>query len=261
MNILVCVKQVPDTETRFKLDGTQIVEEGIQYVVNPYDEYAIEEAILLQEDRGGTVTVISLGPERAREAIMTALALGADEAIHLAAPEFQGGDAQATATALAAAIQKLEYDIIFCGRQSVDEDNGQVGILVAEMLDLPHVSIITKLEVAEDGSSARAEREVEGGKAVIETPLPAVFTAQKGLNEPRYPSFRGIRMARKKPQQLWSVEDVDLDASQVGAAGSLSQVEGFAFPPEREAGRIIEGEVPEAAAELVSLLRNEAKVV
>jgi electron transfer flavoprotein beta subunit len=261
MNILVCVKQVPDTETRFKLDGTEIVTEGIQYVVNPYDEYALEEAIQLQEARGGTVTVISLGPERAREAIMTALALGADEAIHLSAPEFQGGDAIATARALAAAIQKLEYDIIFCGRQSVDEDNGQVGILVAEMLGLPHVAIITKLEVAEDGTSARAEREVEGGKAVIDTPLPAVFTAQKGLNEPRYPSFRGIRMARKKPQQLWGLDEVDLEADQVGESGALSEVEGLAFPPERAAGRIVEGEVPEAAAELVRLLREEAKVV
>jgi electron transfer flavoprotein beta subunit len=261
MNILVCVKQVPDTETRFKLDGTGIVTEGIQYVVNPYDEYALEEAIQLQEARGGTVTVISLGPERAREAIMTALALGADEAIHLSAPEFQGGDAMATARALAAAVQKLEYDIIFCGRQSVDEDNGQVGILLAEMLGLPHVAIITKLEVAEDGTSARAEREVEGGKAVIETPLPAVFTAQKGLNEPRYPSFRGIRMARKKPQQLWGLDDVDLGADQVGEPGALSEVEGLAFPPERQAGRIVEGEVPEAAAELVRLLREEAKVV
>jgi electron transfer flavoprotein beta subunit len=261
MNILVCVKQVPDTETRFKLDGTEIVTEGIQYVVNPYDEYALEEAIQLQEARGGTVTVISLGPERAREAIMTALALGADEAIHLSAPEFQGGDAIATARALAAAIQKLEYDIIFCGRQSVDEDNGQVGILVAEMLGLPHVAIITKLAVAEDGTSARAEREVEGGKAVIDTPLPAVFTAQKGLNEPRYPSFRGIRMARKKPQQLWGLDEVDLEADQVGESGALSEVEGLAFPPERAAGRIVEGEVPEAAAELVRLLREEAKVV
>jgi electron transfer flavoprotein beta subunit len=261
MKILVCVKQVPDTETRFKLDGTEVVTEGIQYVVNPYDEYALEEGIQLQEARGGTVTVISLGPERAREAIMTALALGADEAIHLSAPEFQGGDAIATARALAAAIQKLEYDIIFCGRQSVDEDNAQVGILLAEMLGLPHVAIVTKLQVAEDGTSARAEREVEGGKAVIDTPLPALFTAQKGLNEPRYPSFRGIRMARKKPQQHWGLDDVGLEADQVGEPGALSEVEGFTFPPERAAGRIVEGEVPEAAAELVRLLREEAKVV
>ncbi len=261
MNIVVCVKQVPDTETRFKLDGTAIVEAGIQYVVNPYDEYAIEEAIRLQEARGGKVTVLTLGPERAREAIMTALALGADEAIHLAAAEFQGGDAYATAKALAAALQTLEYDIIFCGRQSVDEDNGQVGILVAEMLGLPHVSIITKLEVAEDGASARAEREVEGGKAVIDTPLPAVFTAQKGLNEPRYPSFRGIRQARSKPQHLWGAGDVGVGASEVGESGALSRVEGFVFPPERAAGRIVEGEVPEAAARLVRLLREEAKVI
>jgi len=267
MNSIVCMKQVPDTETRIQVKDGKIVEEGIQYVVNPYDEYAIEEALRLKERFGeGKVTLICLGPERAREAILQGLALGADEAIHLNDEAFAGGDAYTTAQVLAAAIRKLSesgttYDIILTGKQAVDMDNAQVGIALAELLDLPHVSVVTKLEVSEDKKSARAEREVEGGKEVVETPLPAVITAQKGLNEPRYPSFRGIRQARKKPYQVWTAADVGLDPSTVGAAGAKSEIINVSPPPERPPGRIIEGEIPDAVAELVRLLREEAKVV
>jgi len=262
MNSIVCLKEVPDTETRIQVQDGKVVEEGIQYVVNPYDEYALEEALAWQEKLGGKVTLVSLGPERARESILKGLAMGADEVYHLTDPAFLGGDAYATAKALAAAITKLDdYDAIFCGKQAVDEDNAAVGIMLAEMLDLPHVSVVTKLEIAEDIKSARAEREIEGGKEVVEMPLPAVITAQKGLNEPRYPSFRGIRQARKKPFTLWSVADVGLNAGAVGAAGAKAEVVEVLPPPERAPGRIIPGEPPEAAAEVVRLLREEAKVI
>jgi electron transfer flavoprotein beta subunit len=262
MNSIVCLKEVPDTETRIDVRDGVIVEEGIQYVVNPYDEYALEEALTWQEALGGKVTLISLGPERARESILKGLAMGADEVYHLSDEAFMGGDAYVTARALAAAIKTLgEYDVIFCGKQAVDADNSAVGIMLAELLDLPHVSVVSKLEIAEDATCAKAERDIEGGKEVIELPLPAVITAQKGLNEPRYPSFRGIRQARKKPFTQWKVGDVGLEAGEVGSAGRMVEVVEVTPPPERPPGRIIEGEPADAASEVVRLLREEAKVI
>jgi electron transfer flavoprotein beta subunit len=262
MNSIVCLKEVPDTETRFEVRDGKLVEEGIQYVVNPYDEYALEEALKWQETHGGKVTMVSLGPERARESILKGLAMGADEVYHLSDELFLGGDAYATAKALAAAITKLgDYDVIFCGKQAVDEDNAAVGIMLAQMLDLPHVSVVSRFEIADDAKSARAERDIEGGREVVELPLPAVITAQKGLNEPRYPSFRGIRQARKKPFVQFTVEDVGLEASSVGAAGAMLEVVEVVPPPERTPGRIVQGEPAEAAKEVVRLLREEAKVI
>jgi electron transfer flavoprotein beta subunit len=262
MNSIVCLKEVPDTEARIEVRGGKVIEEGIQYVVNPYDEFALEEALKWQEQLGGTVRLVCLGPERARESVLKGLAMGADEVYHLSDPAFLGGDAFATARALAAAIQKLGgYDAVFCGKQGVDEDNAAVGIMLAELLDLPHVSVVTRLEIAADGKSARAEREIEGGREVVETSLPAVITAQKGLNEPRYPSFRGIRQARTKPYTLWSVADVGLDTSSVGVPGAMAQVVDILPPPERPAGRVIPGEPADAAREVVRLLREEAKVI
>ncbi len=262
MNAIVCLKEVPDTETRIQVRDGAVVEEGIQYVVNPYDEFALEEALQWQEKAGGRVTLVSLGPARARESILKGLAMGADEVYHLSDPAFLGGDAYATAQALAAAIRTLgEYDIIFCGKQAVDEDNAAVGVMLAEMLDLPHVSVVTDLELDFEAGTGRAEREIEGGREVVEFPLPAVITAQKGLNEPRYPSFRGIRQARRKPFNTWTPGDVGLDAGQVGAAAAKLEIVEILPPPERPPGRIIEGEPPEAAKEVVRLLREEAKVI
>jgi electron transfer flavoprotein beta subunit len=258
MNAIICMKQVPDTETRFRVSDGKIAEEGIQYVVNPYDEYAIEECLLKKEAAGeGKVTVICMGPERAREAILQALALGCDEAIHLNDPAFEGADAFVTAQVLAAAIEKAdEYDLIFTGKQGVDDDNAQVGILLAEMLDLPHVSVVTKLDIADGKATAR--REIEGGKQVVETPLPAIFTAQKGINEPRYPSFRGIRQAKRKPYTTWNAADLGLDPAALEVKLETVSV---ALPPERGGGQIIEGEPAEAVKELVRLLREEAKAI
>jgi electron transfer flavoprotein beta subunit len=262
MNSIVCLKEVPDTETRIEVRGGKVVEEGIQYVVNPYDEFALEEALRWQEKFGGKVTLVTLGPERARESVLKGLAMGADEVYHLSDPAFLGGDAFATARALAAAIRKVGgYDAIFCGKQGVDEDNAAVGIMLAELLDLPHVSVVTRFEIADDAQSARAEREIEGGREVVETSLPAVITAQKGLNEPRYPSFRGIRQARTKPYTLWGAGDVGLDGGVVGMAGAKLRVVQMLPPPERPPGRVIPGEPADAAKEVVRLLRSEAKVI
>ncbi|HSJ55973.1 MAG TPA: electron transfer flavoprotein subunit beta/FixA family protein [Anaerolineae bacterium] len=262
MNSIVCLKEVPDTETRIQVRDGKVVEEGIQYVVNPYDEFALEEALKWQEAYGGKVTLVSLGPERARESILKGLAMGADEVYHLSDDAFQGGDAYATARALAAAIRTIgEYDAIFCGKQAVDDDSAAVGVMLAELLGLPHVSTVSKLDIASGAGSARAERDIEGGKEVVELPLPAVITAQKGLNEPRYPSFRGIRQARSKPFTQWTPADVSVDPGDVGEAGSKMRVVEVTPPPERPGGRIIQGEPEEAAVTVVHLLRDEAKVI
>jgi len=261
MNSIVCVKQVPDTEIRIEIEDGQVVEEKLQYVINPYDEYALEEALRLREKfGGGRITILTLGPERAREAIMQALAVGADEAVHLVDGAFQGGDAYATAKALAEVIVRLDlgYDIILCGKQGVDHDNAQVGIALAEMLNLPHVSLVTRLEVADDKSKVTAQRELEEGKEAVETPLPAVITAQKGLNEPRYPTFAGIRAARKKPIHKKTAAELGIDPGTVGAAGAKLEIVSLSLPPERGAGQIISGNPVEACRELVRLLWEEA---
>lgn len=264
MDIVVCMKQVPDTETKIQVNpqGTGILTEGIKYVMNPYDEFAVEEALRIKEKFGGTVTIVSMGPQRATEAIRTALAMGADKGVHLNDAAFEGADAYATAKALAAVIQKLPFQILLTGKQAVDLDNSQVFAALAEMLGIPQVSVVTKLEIAADGKSAVAEREIEGGaKEVIQVSLPALFAAQKGLNEPRYASLPGIMKAKKKPIDLVDLAKSGLSAQEVGEKGSKLKITRFSLPPERQAGKILEGEPDQVAAQVVKLLREEAKVI
>jgi len=260
----VCMKQVPDTEAqiRVKPDGSGIVDGDIKFVMNPYDEYGVEEALLLKEKFGGTVTIVCLGPERAVEAIRTGLAMGADKAVHLDDPAFEGGDAFSTAKALAAAIKGMECDLIFCGKQAIDDDLAQVGSALAEMLGIPQVVVVTKVEVSEDTKKANVNRQIIGGEEIIEVPLPAVLTAQKGLNEPRYASLPGIMKAKKKEVKSVKVADLGLDSSAVGAAGAKTKIIKMYSPPQREAGKIIEGETAEETApKLAKLLREEAKAI
>jgi electron transfer flavoprotein beta subunit len=168
MDIVICVKQVPDTETKIKVKDGQVDNTETKYVVNPYDEYAIEEGLRIKERLGeGRITLITTGPERAKDALKSGLAVGADDAVHLVDESFEGSDPYATALILSKALEKTEYDIIFCGKQGVDEDHAQVGIALAELLDIPHVSVVTKLEIAEDRKSAVAHREMEGGHEVV----------------------------------------------------------------------------------------------
>ena len=264
MDILVCMKQVPDTETKIVInpEGSGIVTDEIKYVINPYDEFAIEEALQIKEKWGGTVTIVSMGPQRATEAIRAALAMGADKGVHLCDEAFEGADSYSTAKALAAAIKPLSCDIILGGKQAVDEDNAQVYAALAELLDFSHVSVVTKLDIADDGKSAVAEREVEAGaKEVIEVSLPAFIACQKGLNEPRYASLPGIMKAKKKPIDVIDLAGSGLSADEVGAKGAKLKTNKFALPPEKEAGKILEGEPEELAAQVVKLLREEAKVI
>jgi electron transfer flavoprotein beta subunit len=256
VNIVACVKQVPDTETLIKVkpDGSGIDETGIKWVMNPYDEFGVEEALKLKEKFGGDVTIVSVGPARALETIRTALAMGADKAIHINDPAFEGADAYNIAAALAAAIKGIPYDIIFCGQRAIDDDAGQVGSVLAEFLGIPQVTIVTKVDV--EGASIKVVRPIEGAQLLIESSLPCVVTAQKGLNEPRYASLPGIMKAKKKP--------VDVkDAAGLGVTvAPKARIAKTLPPPARPPGKIICGEEPaEKARELARLLREEAKVI
>jgi electron transfer flavoprotein beta subunit len=264
MDIIVCMKQVPDTESKIKVnpEGTGIITEGLKYVMNPYDEYAVEEALQIKEKLGGTVTILCLGPDRATEAIRTALAMGADEAVHLNDPAFEGSDSFTTANILAHAVKQMKYDLILTGKQAVDMDSSQVFGSLAELLGLPYVSVVVGLEISSDGKTATAKRETEGGvEEIIETPLPAVIAAQKGLNEPRYASLPNVMKAKRKEIKKLDLAALGLSAEEAGEKGSKLKTKNFRLPPERKAGRKIEGEPAETAAELAKLLREEAKLI
>jgi len=250
VKIAVCIKRVPDTESRIKVagNGTSIDETGVKFILNPYDEFAVEEALQRKEKAGaGEVVVISLGADAAQETIRTALAMGADRGILLQAPAIPA-DGLAVAKALAAELKAGGYDLILFGKMAVDDYNHQVGPMVAELLELPCATAIVKLEL--DGTRAKAEREVEGGIETVECSLPAVFTTDKGLNSPRYPALKGIMAAKKKP----------IEAKPAALGPVRVVVKTLAPPPDRKEGRIV-GEGAGAVAELVRLLRQEAKVI
>jgi len=257
VEIVACLKQVPDTETQIKVasDGMSIDKSDIKWVMNPYCEFGVEEALRVKEKFGGSVTVISLGPAKVVESLRTALAMGADKAVHIET-ETTDLDPLTTAELLAAAIKEMPHDLIFCGQRGVDNDHAQVGAALAEVLDLPHIAVATKAELAEDGSKAMIHRPVEGQTMVYECTLPLLLTAQKGLNEPRYASLPGIMKAKKKPMDKKTPDALGV------TIGSRLDVTKITPPPERAAGKIIEGEtVEEKAVELVRLLHDEAKVV
>jgi electron transfer flavoprotein beta subunit len=264
MDVIVCIKQVPDTETKIKInpEGTGIVTEGIKWVMNPYDEYAVEEALQIREKMGGKVTVVCLGPDRATDAIRTALAMGADEAVHANDPAFEGSDSLATAKVLAKVIGSMNYDLILTGKQAVDMDASQVFGCLAEILNLPYVSVVVDLEISPDGKAATAKRETEGGmEEVIEMPLPALIAAQKGLNEPRYASLPNIMKAKKKEIKKIALAAAEMESGEVGEEGSKLKTKNYRLPPEREAGKKLEGEPAETAAQLAKLLHEEAKLI
>ena len=259
MKSLVCLKQVPDTETQIKVkpDGTGIVTDGIKYVINPYDEYSVEEALRLKERfKAGEVVILSVGPDRATEAIRTALAMGADRGIHINDASLNQGDPYVIAQALAGAAKQVEYDVIFCGQRAIDDDFGEAGAMLAELLQLPQVTLVTRVEVSEDKKTATVERDIEGGKETVEVPLPCVLTSQKGLNEPRYASLPGIMKAKKKPIDQKTAADLAISAE------ARLEARNFAMPSERQAGKKYENMEPaDAAKAVVVALRNEAKVI
>ena len=264
MNLVVCLKQVPDTASRIVVapDGRDIQRQELSYVINPYDEYALEEALRLKTAVGsGKVTLLSLGPQRAQEALRTGLAMGADEAVHLLDPALEGSDALGLATVLTAALKKIPHDVIWCGWKAVDDDQATVGPMVATLLGVPCATFITTAAAAEGGAAVIVEREIERARQTVTVPTPCVLTQQKGTHEPRYASLAGIMASKKKTITTWTLQDLGVTPSTVGAAASRLEVVRLAPPPERQPGRILSGDPAQAVSELVRLLKTEAKVL
>ncbi|MEM9292427.1 MAG: electron transfer flavoprotein subunit beta/FixA family protein [Acidobacteriota bacterium] len=267
MRIAVCIKQVPDTEARLRVDttGRWVNEEDLPFQINESDEHALEEALKIAEARGGEVVVVSLGPSRVKDALRKALAMGAHRAVHLCDEAFDGGDALATARALHAALTRdgqEAFDLVLTGSQSDDVGFGSTGSVLAGHLGWPHAWLVMGIEVAEDGGSARVVREMESGtNEIARVPLPAVLEVQSGINHPRYASLKGIMKAKKKPQELLKAADLGLDATVVGAAGSRIETVSVAFPDSGQGAEMIEGDAATAAATLVQKLQKEARVL
>ncbi|RCX16977.1 electron transfer flavoprotein beta subunit [Fontibacillus phaseoli] len=255
MNIYVILKQTFDTEEKILVHDGEIGDDGVKYIINPYDEYAVEEALRLKEQHGGKIILVSVGPERTAEALRTALAMGADEAVLISDDEIRT-DESGIAALLAAYFKGQSYDVILGGYFSVDNGAGQVAVRLAQLLEIPHTSAIIKLEIG--GGQALAIRDAEGDTETVETSLPALFTAQQGLNDPRYPSLPGIMKAKKKPFQRLGLDDLGLGETEITPK---SQRTALFSPPARKAGVVLQGGLPEQAAELVRLLKTEAKVL
>lgn len=257
MNIFVLMKRTFDTEEKISITNGSINEDGAEFIINPYDEYAVEEAIQVRDEHGGEVTVVSVGSEEAEKQLRTALAMGADKAVLInTEDDLENADQFSTAKILAEYLKDKEVDLIIGGNVAIDGGSGQVGPRVADLLGFPYVTTITKLEI--NGENVTVVRDVEGDSEVIETKLPLLVTAQQGLNEPRYPSLPGIMKAKKKPLDELELDDLDLDEDDVEAKTKTIEIY---LPAKKEAGRILEGELTDQVKELVHLLHKEAKIV
>jgi len=257
LNSVVCISHVPDTESRIKVSGGKVDETGLKFIVSPYDEFALEEAIRLKEKSPGDVTVVTFGPDRAQQALREALARGATKALHV---KGDAGDADSLGIAkvLAAAIKSIPHDVVFLGKQGVGTDNGLVGPMLAELLGYPQVNVVTHLEVG-DGKLT-AHREIEAAEEVLEAPLPAIVTAQKGLNEPRYASLKGIMAAKKIAIDTKSVADLGLDDGDVFKQRVVTV--SLELPAEKSGGRKVDGADPNVAAqEILKYIKEHAKAL
>ncbi|GMR04584.1 MAG: electron transfer flavoprotein subunit beta/FixA family protein [Thermodesulfobacteriota bacterium] len=260
MDIIVCLKRVPDTGVEIEIEegGLETKEAGLPWVLNPYDEYAVEEAVRIKERFAGRVTVITAGSEGGEEVLKKAIAMGADEAVYVTDAGLKGLDGRGIAMVLSRVISKMPFDLILCGKQGTDTDSGMVGGAVAGLLNIPLVSAIKSLKVFPDKNHAEAHREVERGVEVIECPLPALFTAQKGLNEPRYPSLPGIMRAKKHEIRY-------LDLSSIGIKKEAFQSpfnrEGLSHPALKRKGIIFKGDLGDAVNQTVKFLKEEIKVL
>lgn len=257
------LKRVPDTEARILInqEGNGIREDGIKFIISTYDEYGIEEGLKLKESVGGDskVTVVCMGPEESTEVIRTALAMGADDAVHICDPALTDPSSCTTASVLARAINEEGFDIIFCGKQGIDDDSAQVQGILAEKLDIPQVNIASSFELFEDGSKALVGRRIEGGNEKNETSLPVIISCDKGINEPRYASLPGIMKAKRKEIKTKTLSDLGFE--EVPGTGKSKILKWLPMPKGGEC-RIIEAEeMPDAAKELARLLREEAKVI
>jgi len=258
MNIIVCIKQVPETtEVRINPETNTLIREGVKSIINPFDMYAIEEGVRFKDKFGGKVTVISMGPPQAEAALREAISLGADEGILVCDRAFAGSDTWATSYTLAGAIKKIgAFDLIICGKQASDGDTAQVGPGISAHLDIPQVTYVKKIEEVKD-KSMRVERMLEEGYEIIETPLPALITVVKEINEPRLPSLKGMMKSKSAKITVFGQKDLDLDPQSIGLCGSPTQVVKIFTPPQRAGGQMLQGEIPEVVSKLVDLIKDE----
>lgn len=257
MNIYVLLKKTFDTEEKIVVSDGEIQDDSAEFIINPYDEYAVEEAIVQRDAHGGEVTVVTIGDEDAEKQLRTALAMGADKSVLInTEDDLEEGDQFTTTKILEAFFEDKEVDLILAGNVAIDEASGQVGPRIAERLDMPFVTTIVGLDI-EDGI-AKVEKDIEGDVEKLEIPLPVLVTCQQGLNEPRYPSLPGIMKAKKKPLEELEIDDLDLDEDELEPKTETIDI---FLPAEKQAGRVLEGEVDDQVKELVSLLKNEAKVL
>ena len=263
MKIIVLLKRVPDTEARILInqEGTGIREDGVKFIINPYDEYAIEEGLRLREKIGGDskVTVVCIGPEESAELIRTALAMGADDAVHVCDPALKKPGPFTSAAILAKVLQEEGFDIVFCGKQAIDDDMAQVQAITAEILDIPQVNMAVVFEIGDDHTSAVLKRRIEGGDEKVETTLPVIISCEKGLNEPRYASLPGIMKAKKKEIRKKTLSDLGFDSAPGGGRSEI--LKWLSLPKGGECKMVEAEEIKDAVAELVKLLRQEAKVL
>ncbi len=260
MNIIVCIKQVPDT-TQVKIDPVTntLIREGVSSIINPFDTYAIEEGVRLKEKYGGKTTVITMGPPQADAALREAVSLGCDEAILISDRAFAGSDTLATGYTLAGAIRRIgTFDVILCGKQASDGDTAQVGPGIATQLDVPQITYVKKI-TAVDETSLTAERMTEEGYEVIKTSLPCLLTVVKEINEPRLPSLKGKMRAKKIEIPIWKAIDIDAEEVQLGLTGSPTWVSKIFTPPARPKGEIFTCDPDEATTQVVNLLKNRLK--
>jgi len=263
VDIVVCVKRVPDVaEAELKVDesGKDVKKEGLVFDINEWDDYALEEALLLKEKYGGTVTAITVGPEASDEVLRKCLAKGADTAIRLTDEAFKGSDAYATAKILWAAIKNLRYDLILTGAQASDDGYAIVGPVLAHLLGIPHATLVKRVEVL-DGRAVRVHRELEGGlEEVVELDLPALLTIQTGINEPRYVSIMGIRRAAKKEVKVLGLKELGLSVDEAGEAGSWVRTLKVSTPMLEVKTEFLKGSLEEVASRIVSILKERGLI-
>ncbi len=257
MNIIVCIKQVPDTtDVRIDPVTNTLIREGVASVINPFDTYAIEEGVRLKEKFGGKVIILTMGPPQAQQALKEAISVGADEAVLLSDRAFAGSDTLATSYTLSSGIRKIgSFDMILCGKQASDGDTAQVGPGISTHLNIPQVTYVKKIESIID-NKAKVERMVEEGFEIIEVPLPCLITVVKEINEPRLPSLKGKMRAAKAEITTWTAKDLGLDPAKLGLNGSPTKVVRIFTPPPRVGGQVLKGEPDEVAGKLAELLKD-----
>jgi len=262
LDIIVCVKHVPETaEAELKIDSTGkgIEKTGLVFDINEWDDYALEEAVRIKEKLGGTVTAITVGPEDSESTLRKCLARGADKAIRLTDPKFAGSDAYATAKILYSVIKNLHFDLILTGAQAEDDGSAVVGPVLAELLGVPHATMVKKIELS-DGK-AIVNRELEGGlEERLEVKLPALFAVQTGINEPRYVSITGIRKAMQKEVKVMGLADIGLTENDVGEAGSWIRIEKLYVPPVEKQAEFLKGSPDEIATKIVEILKSRGLI-